>query len=384
MESGDAKLTESEWRALKKQFSAYASFSKMLENNVTSSLPLSRVREILESNAHKQLLRLLELDAEAKPRIDALHDVERLVYAWCHLGELMRNFVSFEQFAAHERSLFQVGQLILDGRRALLCFNVDGEESLSNHAQLASRSNCYLVYCRCTKHETTRYICAAFTDGSGDQLYVGRRGVFYASDGQEFDAVVVQTVEHAIGLREAAVRPYKRALRFLERTILPQASAAVSSTVGEAAKKLDVSVPLTIFVGAMSTAIATFLHGFLQLGWLMPLGVAGVCAGISGPSVAVAFLKSRRRHLGPILEASGWAINISPRISLRIGRSMTSVVPGQLQANGVVGRILAAGTVLAFALGGGALYWYRNELVQPLIDALEEQQRKTKDGNASK
>ena len=111
---------------------------------------------------------------------------------------------------------------------------------------------------------------------------------------------------------------------------MPQVSAAIGTQVGEAAKKFDLAVPLTLFVGvgAMSTgtfcciyfliqkyllfddwragvAIATFFHGFLQLGFLMPLGVLGICTGISAPSVAVAWLKSRRRHLGPILEASG-------------------------------------------------------------------------------
>ncbi|WP_208512209.1 hypothetical protein, partial [Variovorax paradoxus] len=35
----------------------------------------------------------------------------------------------------------------------------------------------------------------------------------------------------------------------------------------------------------------------------------GIVIAISGPSMLIAWLKLRQRSLGPILDASGWAIN---------------------------------------------------------------------------
>ena len=101
VDNGDATLSESAWKSVKRQFAGYATFSQKLDDNATRALSLTHVHELLQSDARAQLGRLLELDHEAKPYVEALHDVERLVYAWCHLGELLRNFVSYEQFAGN-------------------------------------------------------------------------------------------------------------------------------------------------------------------------------------------------------------------------------------------------------------------------------------------
>ena len=44
---------------------------------------------------------------------------------------------------------------------------------------------------------------------------------------------------------------------------------------------------------------------------------------ISGPSMLIAFLKLRRRNMGPILDANGWAVNALTKVNLPLGRSLT-------------------------------------------------------------
>jgi hypothetical protein len=63
----------------------------------------------------------------------------------------------------------------------------------------------------------------------------------------------------------------------------------------------------------------------LNLRWMMPLGVVAIILIISGPSMLLAWLKLRRRNLGPILDANGWAVNAKARINVPFGASLTQV-----------------------------------------------------------
>jgi hypothetical protein len=65
------------------------------------------------------------------------------------------------------------------------------------------------------------------------------------------------------------------------------------------------------------------LAGFVGLGWWMPLGILGIFLLISGPSMLIAWLKLRQRTLGPILEATGWAINGRVKINIPLGAYLT-------------------------------------------------------------
>jgi hypothetical protein len=57
----------------------------------------------------------------------------------------------------------------------------------------------------------------------------------------------------------------------------------------------------------------------------MPLAVLGIILLVSGPSCIIAALKLQNRNLGPILDASGWAVNTRLKINLPFGRSLTAM-----------------------------------------------------------
>jgi hypothetical protein len=81
--------------------------------------------------------------------------------------------------------------------------------------------------------------------------------------------------------------------------------------------------------GALSTAfaaIAGYLSGLLELSfWQVCLAVAGLLMLVSGPSMLIAYLKLRKRNLGPILDANGWAVNARAKINVPFGASLTKV-----------------------------------------------------------
>jgi hypothetical protein len=53
--------------------------------------------------------------------------------------------------------------------------------------------------------------------------------------------------------------------------------------------------------------------------------VLAVILIISLPSVVLAYIKLRKRNLGPILDANGWAVNARARINVPFGASLTGV-----------------------------------------------------------
>ena len=61
------------------------------------------------------------------------------------------------------------------------------------------------------------------------------------------------------------------------------------------------------------------------LGLWMPLGFVGALLLISGPSMLIAWLKLRRRNLGPILDANGWALNAMAKVNVPLGGSLTKL-----------------------------------------------------------
>jgi hypothetical protein len=88
---------------------------------------------------------------------------------------------------------------------------------------------------------------------------------------------------------------------------------------------MDPGLIAAIGVGAagLGGMVGGLLTGFLNLKGLMPLGVLAIILLISGPSMIMAWLKLRKRNLGPILDANGWAVNAKARINVPFGASLT-------------------------------------------------------------
>jgi hypothetical protein len=194
-------------------------------------------------------------------------------------------------------------------------------------------------------------IAAVFTGGDSDFLMVGRNGVFYDRRGQDWDATIIRIIDHPISIRQAFWSPYKRIVKLigeqLEKLAAARAKAvtekAASGIVGAAGKvseakqavpaqPFDVAKFAGIFaaiglaIGAIGTALAAVVTGFLKLGWWqMPLAVLGIVLVISGFSMILAWLKLSQRNLGPLLDANGWAINTRAKINIPFGSTLTEI-----------------------------------------------------------
>ncbi len=343
-------IGEDEWREIGQRFDAHRSWRAAEVGKELAKLDEARLRELSSDAVTAALLALVDADEEAKPQADAIESVEKLVWLSDNLLTLANNYVAFRDFYSREAlATFQAGTLYLDQRACQLCLEVLDP---ARHAALGASSKAYLVYCDLKNASgDKRSIVAAVTDGDVDNIVVGRNGLFYDRDGRDWDATITRIVDNPISIRQAFWSPYKKALRFFEEQMSKRAAAAeaaadkrlssAATTATDAVtaaappapaattapKKLDVGVvaALGVAVGGITAALGMLLEAFFGLGWLMPLGALGLLFAISGPSMAVAWLKLRQRNLGPLLDANGWAVNAMARVNVPLGRSLTSI-----------------------------------------------------------
>ncbi len=344
---GVDQLTPGGWTSLQAQFAAWDAWQSRCRGALVASLGAARVTALARAEARAPLDALLALEAEQAPIASSLLEVEKLARLARDLHRLALNFVNFRDFYARGKALasFQVGTLYLDQRACELCLRVD---DVAKHATMAPLARAYLAYCEVNRPASGEKmtIVAAFTAGDSDNLMVGRNGLFVDRQGRDWDATITRLVENPISVRQAFFSPYKKLLRFVEEQVAKRATdadqAATESlktgatAVGKTAetgaappepKKLDIGVvaALGVAVGGITAAMGALLQSFFGLGLYMPLGVVGLLLLISGPSMVIAWLKLRQRNIGPLLDASGWAVNANVRLNLPLGASLTHV-----------------------------------------------------------
>ncbi len=333
-------VSEAEWLDVCGRLAPYAAWHGAKVGTAVEKLGIARVREVLAGGAKEMLGQAIAAELAVTGEVEAMAAVERLVRYGRDLHRLLNNYVSFTDFYARRKAVFQVGRLYLDQRSCDLCFRVD---DAAKHGALAAMAKTFLAYCDCVRPSGEKMtIAAAFTAGDCDFRFAGRNGGFYDRRGRDWDATITRVVEHPISIGQAFFAPYKRVLRWIEEGVAKRAAAADSAAgdklsaaataTGEAAAgkpspkpKFDVGVvaALGVAVGGITAALGAIMSAFFGLGFWMPLGVLALVLLISGPAMVVAWLKLRQRNLGPILDASGWAVNGRVKVNIPLGASLT-------------------------------------------------------------
>jgi len=342
-------LTEADWITLTERLSAYDAWFASKQCPRIDKLGDVRIVEILESKAREQIDELIAQDKALEAEAASIENVERLVRYNRDLFLICTNFVNFKDFYdGDEPAVFQCGTLYLDQRACRLCMRV---EDPAKHALMAGLAGAYLAYADCSRPGTGEkmHIVAAFTAGGSDNLMVGRNGLFYDRQGRDWDATITKIIDNPISVRQAFWSPYKKFVRMIEEHVAKRAATAnnestgmLSSAASSAAsvdkvatpaepKKIDVGsvAALGVAVGALGaflTAVVGYATGIFKLGPLaIAAAVIGVMLLISLPSVVLAYITLRKRNLGPILDANGWAVNANARINVAFGATLTGL-----------------------------------------------------------
>jgi hypothetical protein len=341
-------LTEADWNALTGKLAAFEAWNAGKTGGSMEKIGLPRTREILATKARETLTALIAKDKAEEGNSVAVIGLHRLIHYHRDLAKLCRNFVNFGDFYGRkEKAIFQAGTLYLDQRSCELCLSVD---DAGRHAAMAGMAGAYLAYCDCARKGSGEKlsIVAAFTGGDSDNLMAGRNGIFYDRAGRDWDATITKIVDNPISIRQAFWAPYKKLVRMLEERAAKQAAAADTSAstqltavanapiattapaaaAGPANPAFDPSVIalLSLALGSLAAAAASLLVFLGKFeAWQVPLFVIGVMLVISAPSMAIAWLKLRKRNLGPILDANGWAVNAKAKMNVPFGGALTGV-----------------------------------------------------------
>jgi hypothetical protein len=136
--------------------------------------------------------------------------------------------------------------------------------------------------------------------------------------------MVSEQIEKFAGSRDKAVET-GAAQGIADVSAKAEAGKTAPATPFDIAKFAGIFAAIGLAIGAIGTALAAVVTGFLGLSWWqMPLALAGLMLAISGPSMLLAYLKLRQRNLGPLLDANGWAVNTLARINIPFGATLTA------------------------------------------------------------
>lgn len=338
-----SSLSETNWHKIEEFFVPYLTWYKAMPENSVSKLGLDRIAQILNSDAEKIIDEYLNLEENHPPVSLASVELKKLILIRRDFVKLLKNFVCFADFYNPEKkAIFQAGTLFIDGRSCDLCFKV---LDIAKHGTMASLSQCFLVYCDCLKKDSSgqkMQIAALISNGQTDNLLVGRNGIFFDRNGDDWDATIVKIIDNPVSIKQAFWAPYKKIMRLIQEKIAKSTNTAESKvfeTVSKVVenpneiksavpnKKTDVGTIAAISVAftGIATVVGGIMEAFLGLGKWIPLGIIGIVLIISLPSVLIAWRKLKQRNIAPILDASGWAINGNVKIPTLLGDSLTKL-----------------------------------------------------------
>ena len=354
--SGKAEMTEADWRSVETTFNDYAAWLGAKKGAEVEPLGEVRINAILIAGEKEALLALVEKDKALAAESSSIDDVKKLMYYYRDFYRLLKNFVLFTDFysrAPGVRAMFELGQLYIDQRCCDLCIRVS---DMGKHADMAALSGIFLIYFKATSKVLGKSMdaVAVMTDGDIFDLRPGKNGIFYDLQGNNWDAVITKVVDNPVSISQAFWAPYRKAWEFcvgiinksaadkdakINADLQAKVQTAAATTPGAAdAAKTDKQQAFDIakfagifaalgmamgYIGTFLTSIVTGIQSTPPLDLILIL--LGLMMVISGPSCFIAWTKLRKRNLGPILNANGWAINSKVLVNILFGGKLTTV-----------------------------------------------------------
>ncbi|MBQ3765174.1 MAG: hypothetical protein II874_00355 [Bacteroidales bacterium] len=345
------ELTEAQWNEILGKFAPYTAWMGEKKGAEVEGLGIDKVNELIKAGQKDALLKLVEADKALEEEALSIEAVDKLLHLYHNLYEFLNNYVVLADFYDPDRkAIFQAGRLYIDQRSTDLCIRVDGP-----NPDISALSGMYILYCACKsdKMGKSMNIAAVLTDGDVDGIRPGKNAVFYDRAGNDWSAVVTSIVENPLSLRQAFWAPYKKAGRWISdkvgkiasdkeakgagtlsnitegATAAPTAGAdaATKAAPFDVAKFAGIAAMVTMAIAAVAgvlTLIINALKGLTWWQWIILIVVLMLV--ISLPSVFIAWRKLRRRDLGPVLNANGWAINAASYVRGKFAKGLTSLV----------------------------------------------------------
>ena len=349
---GRKVMTEADWAEVGAKFAAYTAWKAAKAGACVEGLGLEAVKGFIAKDRKAALLDLVAQDAALAEEAANIEMVDKFLHIFRDFYRLLRNFVTLSDFYDKDKkvaAIFQSGRLIIDQRECRFCMKV---ADMAKHNASAATSGMFLIYCDCTtKSKPGKLsIVAAVTVGDIGDLIVGKNALYYDNAGEEWDAVITKIVDNPISIAQSFWSPYRRMAKAIENLINKSAADKDAKIMADATAKINaapaaapaadgkpaaappfdiakfagITAALGMALGMIGTALASLAKGIFALKWWqLILAFVGILLVISGPAMIMAWMKLRRRNIAPLLNANGWAVNASSKISIPFGETLT-------------------------------------------------------------
>ena len=342
------EITEDEWNEVLAKFAPYTAWMAEKKGSEVEALGIDAVKEILKEDKKADLLALVEEDKKLEAEALSIEEVDKVLRLVKYFHPFLNNYVVLADFYdPKKKAIFQAGRLYIDQRSTDLCIRVAGPSP-----EISSLSGMYILYCACKSDKLGKAmnIAAVLTDGDVDGLRPGKNAVFYDREGNDYTATVTSIVDNPISLRQAFWAPYRKVGRWISEktdkaaaekndkslagftaaadnaTTAPAADGAAKASAFDIAKFAGIFAAIGMALGFLLDALVAVVKGAATLKiWQLLLIIVAILLVISLPSVFIAWRKLRRRDLGPVLNANGWAINARSLVRIKFGRTLTKL-----------------------------------------------------------
>ena len=349
--AGKESLTEAEWAEVLAKFGPYCAWLGAKAGAAVEGLGLDAVKAILKEDKKAALLDLVAQDKALEAEALSIEEVDKLLHFYRYFYTFIKNYVVFQDFyedGTALNSVWQAGRLFIEQRRCDLCVRV---ADMGKHGDMSSLSGMYIIYCDCLNKPTGKKlnIAAVLTDGDIDGLRPGKNAIFYDRDGLVYDAIVTKIIDNPISIRQAFWAPYRKFGKWIGDKFKKNAAekdakgfSDMTAAADNAGKDKDPKAAVSTFdiakfagifaaigmaLGMLGQMLVAIAKGVAAIKfWQLLLIIAGIMLVISGPSMILAWLRLRKRDLGALLNANGWAVNAASYINIKFGATLTSLV----------------------------------------------------------
>ena len=375
-----ASLTARQWEQIKDFFAARDAWTAAKPTSNITRLDPERLAAYQQAKYADLVRKLIAESEQTAFHLDNVRLVEKVLLYQAGLLELANNFIAFPHlYDPTKRAMFEMGSVIMDGRRFEFAVKVINRAA---HAAIADSANMYLMYIEVAPRagEGPLELAVPVTSGNKGNLCLGKRGIFCDRLGYEHDARVVHVLENPISLSEAMVAPFVRLGRMLTGKIESITSKAEQQFDQRAESTMTVATEQPaappkssmanagmlagagVAIAAVGSALAYMTEKLTKLHWYeIWIGIGAAVLAVLIPTMVVAVLKLRKRDLSAVLEGSGWAVNARMRLTHRLGRVFTRRPCRPLGARLIGKRRIRTVVVIVLvtaALAGGGWFAY--------------------------
>ena len=360
-----SRLSEEMWRRLCTSLAAWFSWKKEEPAAAFEAIEIGELKQWLSDGSMEQLRTRIDGDLAVAAELTTCTSLLKLVLFHRDLLNFLNNYVSLSDlFNPNAPSMLQTGKLVMDGRHYTFATPV---KNIAEHKRIATMSDICVLYVEVTTgpQEALRKmtLAVAVTSGNIRNLFLGKHGIFFTSDGIAWDAKIIDLVQQPVSISEALKMPFfrfgefvgKQADRFfstrsteaqkaLEKNItsgalLPPPAAAKQQTPAVSGSMLLMGGGIGI--AAIGSSVAFIIKSLQNISVLNVLAVLfGIILIFGGPMVVISLVKLYRRNISRFLEANACAVNRPMRLSRKMGAVFTFAPP--LPRSGVLKEDLVA------------------------------------------